>query len=92
MLITMPIQLEIGQNYHQKKWRFKSFQQYVDQSSLINIWVQIAWKHIVHLGLGFGEKLLRKNNLKLMNVLIKFWDRVPCSLGSHVLTTLFIEF
>jgi hypothetical protein len=34
-------------------------------------------KHIVHLGLGFGEKLLWKDNLQLMNVLIKFLDREP---------------
>ena len=74
----LPMQLGNGQNYHQKKRNFKSFQTiYISKQSrkgsqLVEYWEFKMLENILcTLGWGLGEKLLRKRQ-KLMSLLIMF--------------------
>ena len=60
MIITLPIHLGIGQNYHQKRWNVKSFPTICISKKYDTSWVLNAQKHIVHLGVGFRWKFVVK--------------------------------
>ena len=60
MLITLPIQLGIGQNYHQKKCSFQKLPKNTQIKQYDKHEVQNAWEQIVHLGLGFRWETIAK--------------------------------
>ena len=88
VLITLSLQLGFGQNYHQKKWNFKSFPIKCRSKQLDTYWVQMLENISCTLVSGLGEKLMQKRH-KLMSILIRFRDGEPTSLSSHVLTSFF---
>ena len=67
----------------------KAFQQYANQSDLMNIEFRTFENMLCMLVLGLDGEMLRKRQ-KLMSLLYRFWDRDPSSLYSYVLTSFYI--
>ena len=70
----------------------RAFQQYANQSNLINIEFKILENILCTLLYDFRWKTISKEwkvNEPLMSLLLRFWDREPSSLCSHVLKSFY---
>ena len=87
------IQLIIGKNYHQKVVKFQELSNNMQiKAILINFEFKILENILCTLLYDFRWKTISKEwkvNEPLMSLLLRFWDREPSSLCSHVLKSFY---